>query len=388
MSVERFARKELLELGPVSLARRRRLTESIPGLINLGAGDPDFNQPESINKAVYEAMKEGHTHYVFYDDPDFKVAIAEYYQKYGVEIDPATQVFITSGGSIGIFHAFAAIINPGDELLVLDPSYGGYIRPLKYFGGKIKRAKMTKDEKGNFRPNIENIKANITEKTKAFIFCNPDNPTGTVYTNRELTSIAELAVENDLIVISDEIYTEFIWNKRKHLPIINKPGMWERTLVIMSFSKTFAWTGCRAGNIIAGPNLTELLISVPMGNLAMAVPFQKAGIYALKNSWDFVENMRQTYKERIEYSVKRLNEIDGIKCIHPEGAYYLFPDISELGITSAEFAEGLFNEEKVRIFPGSNFGPNAEGHVRISLIHPIDTLKEAYNRIERYTKNL
>jgi aspartate/methionine/tyrosine aminotransferase len=161
-------------------------------MINLGAGDPDFNQPEFINKAVYEAMKAGETHYSFTGEPDFKEAIAKYYKKYGVDIDPKTQVLITSGGSQAIFQAFAAILNPGEELLVLDPAYTGYNTPIAYFGAKMTRAKQTKDKNGIFRPDFANIEAAITPKTKAILFCTPDNPTGTVWTKDELKKLAEI----------------------------------------------------------------------------------------------------------------------------------------------------------------------------------------------------
>jgi len=385
MSVERFARKELLNISGRAATRRR--LGHIPGLINLGAGDPDFNQPEFIADAVRRAMMEGYSHYVFGGDPDFKRAIADYYGKYGVGVDPG-QVLITSGGSQAIFQAFAAILNPGDELLVLNPAYQGYNNPTAYFGAKMVRASMTKDENGLFRPDVGNIERAVTDRTKALVICNPDNPTGCVYTESELKAVAELAVERDFVVLSDEIYTEFIWGGRRHRPIINMPGMLDRTMVLMSFSKMFAWTGCRAGCIIAGPELMKLLSKVPVGICSVPVAFQRAGIEALKRGWDFVEKMREAYRERVDYGVKRLNEIPGVRCPRPEGAFYLFPDISELGVPSAKFVEGLLKEEKVRIAPGTQYGSNGEGHVRLALVRPIKDLGEAIDRFERYAKKV
>ena len=384
MAVERFARKELLNIG--GRAASRITLKGITGLINLGAGDPDFDQPKFIADAVHKAITEGHSHYVFGGDPEFKKAIADYYKKYGVEVDGEKQVVITSGGSQAIFQAFAAILNPGDELVVLNPAYQGYNKPTMYFGAKMVRTNMTKDEDGLFRPDIENINRAVTDRTKALIICNPDNPTGCVYTKKELEEIAELAVDKDFIVLSDEIYTEFIWGGRKHIPIIDMPGMQERTMVLMSFSKTFAWTGCRAGYIIAGPELAELISRVPVGICSMPVAFQKAGIEALKRGWDFVEEMRKAYQRRIEFCVKRMNEIPGVKCPYPEGAFYLFADISELGVPSAKFVEGLFKEEKLRIVPGTQYGSGGEGHVRLALVRPVKDLGEALDRFERYTK--
>jgi len=270
----------------------------------------------------------------------------------------------------------------------MDPAYQGYRQPAAYFGAKLTRAKMAKDENGLFRPDVENIRAAITDKTKTLIICNPDNPCGAVYTQKELEEISEIAVEKDIIVISDEIYTEYVWGDRKHRPIVNLPGMWERTMVLMSFSKTFAWTGCRAGYIIAGPELMKIIGAVPMGICSMPVPFQRAGITALKKGWDFVDEMRRAFKERIEYFVPRLNEIEGVKCPYPEGAFYVFPDISELNCPSMEFSRELFHQEKVRCAPGTQYGPNGEGHIRFALVRPVEDLEEVATRLERFIKNL
>ena len=386
-SVKKYAKKEILAMDTGAPSSRRSFS-GIQGLINLGAGDPDFNQPEFINKAVYEAMKGGHTHYAFGGDPEFRAAIAGYYKKYGVDVDPATQVLIESGGSQAIFRSFGAILNPGEEILIMDPAYQGYQKPAAYFGATLTRAKMKKDENGIFRPDMENIRAAITDKTKALLICNPDNPCGAVFTQKELEEIADIAVKQDIVVIADEIYTEYVWGDRKHRPIINLPGMWERTMVLMSFSKTFAWTGCRAGYIIAGPELMKVINSVPIGICSMPVPFQRAGIEALKRGWDFVEEMRQAFKERIEYFVPRLNEIEGVKCPYPEGAFYLFVDISELNCPSMDFSRELFHHEKVRCAPGTQYGPNGEGHIRFALVRPVEDLEEVATRLEKFIKNL
>ena len=386
MDVMKFAKKEIAAMQKGMTSRVR--VAPTPGMINLGAGDPDFNQPEFINKAVYEAMKAGHTHYAFGGDPEFKAAIAEYYQKYGVTVDPSSQILIESGGSQAIFRAFGAILDPGDEIVLQDPAYQGYNRPAAYFGASIKTANMTKDENGTFRPDMDNIRAAITDKTKALLICNPDNPCGAVYTQKELEEIAEIAVEKDIIVIADEIYTEYVWGGKKHRPIINLPGMLERTMVLMSFSKTFAWTGCRAGYIIAGPELMRVINGVPIGICSMPVPFQKAGTLALKEGWDFVEEMRTEFKKRVDYFVPRINEIEGISAPMPEGAFYVFADISELNVPSRDFAREFFHHEQVRCAPGVQYGPNSEGHVRFALVKPVEDLVEVAVRLERFSKDL
>jgi aminotransferase len=367
MGIEKYAKKEALTLMGAQGISTRAAVGHIEGLINLGAGDPDFNQPEFLNMAVYDAMVAGHTHYSFGGISEFKEAIAKYYKKYEVDIDPKTQVLITSGGSQAIFQAFGAILNPGDELIVLDPAYHGYTKPITYFGAKMIRAKQYKNREGIFRPDFTNIEAAITDKTKAILYCTPDNPTGTVWTKKELEKLAKIASKHDIVVISDEIYTEFIWGNKKHNTIIDLPGMWDRTLVLMSFSKTFAWTGCRAGYIIAGPELMKLVSSVPVGICSMPVPFQKAAILDMVN---------------------RLNEIDGVKCAYPEGAFYLFPDISSYGIPSRKFSTDLFIKEKVRCAAGSTYGEMGEGHIRFALVRSIEDLKEVCTRLERFIKNL
>ena len=388
MGVEKFAKKEVAALMQMAGRSTRATVGPIEGMINLGAGDPDFDQPEFINKAVYEAMKAGETHYSFTGEPDFKAAIAKYYKKYGVEIDPRTQVLITSGGSQAIFQAFAAILNPGDEIIVLDPAYTGYNTPIAYFGAKMVRAKQRKDRNGIFRPDFANIENAVTDRTKGILFCTPDNPTGTVWTKDELKKLADICVKHDIIAISDEIYTEFIWGDKKHETIIDMPGMWERTMVLMSFSKTFAWTGCRAGYIIAGPELMKVLAAVPVGICSVPVPFQKAAVKALEEGWDFVAKMREAYDRRIDYMVDRLNKIEGIKCPKPEGAFYLFPDISAYGMPSMKFAMEFFQKEKVRCAPGSSYGEMGEGHVRFALVRPVEDLEEVCDRLERFLKNL
>ena len=387
MGVEKFAKKEVAALMEARGSLTRAAVGPIEGLINLGAGDPDFNQPEFINKAVYDAMKAGHTHYSFGGEPEFKEAIAEYYEKYGVSVDPKTQVLITSGGSQAIFQAFGAILNPGDEILVLDPAYQGYNAPAAYFGAKMTRARQTKDKNGIFRPNFRNIENAITPKTKALLFCNPDNPTGTVWTQKELQKLAEIAVEKDIVILADEIYTEFVWED-KHKTIIDLPGMWERTMVLMSFSKTFAWTGCRAGYIIAGPELMKAINAVPVGICSVPVPFQRAAVEALDKGWDFVAEMRAEYKKRIDYMVDRLNEIEGVSCPMPEGAFYLFPDVSSFGVPSMKFAMDFFQQQKVRCAPGTQYGENGEGHIRFALVKPVEKLGEVCDRLESFLKNL
>jgi aminotransferase len=384
MDVNKFAKKELLTIGGGS-ATRATLTPD-PNLINLGAGDPNFNQPNFIDKAVYQAMKEGHTHYEFTGVPAFKQAIAKYYAKYGVKINPDTQLCIESGGSQAIFRTFGTILNPGDEIILLDPAYQGYFQPAEYFGSKMVRVPMKKDKKGLFRPNVDAIAKACTPRTKALMICSPDNPTGAVYTEKELKALADVCVDKNILCISDEIYTEFVWGRKKFIPTMSIKGMEDRTFALMSFSKTFAWTGCRAGYIISSPELSALVNNVPIGIIGMPVPFQYAGAVALEKGWSFVKKMKKEYKKRLDFSVKRLNEIKGIKCPYPEGTFYVFPDISEVGLPCAKFNQELLLQEKVRGAAGTQYGQAAEGHIRFALVDNMERLEDAWNRVERFVK--
>jgi len=357
-------------------------------IINLGAGDPDFNQPKIVSEKIAEAIEKGYTHYMFQGLPEFKEAVAEYYSKYGVKIDPESQVIPTSGGGPAIFHILAALINPGDEVIIFNPTYQGYINPIKYFGGVIVRANMKKNGEGRFRPDIKHLEEIITEKTKLMIICNPDNPTGCVFNQEELNRIAELSIKHDFLILSDEIYNEFIWGDKRHIAIISLKGMMKRTIVAMSFSKTFAWTGLRLGYIITSPELAELISRVPIGINPAPIPIQYAGAYMLREGWEFNKMMRREYEKRIEYCVKRLNEIPGIKCPHPEATFYLFPEISETKLNSNEYARKLMEEVKVRVIAGSTFGSMGEGHIRLALVTSMEKLVEAMDRIEKFHKKI
>jgi len=400
MSIEGLVKKEIRGEFRVSSTRLRH--EVPPDMISLGAGDPNFLLPKYIAEVVDKAIIAGNTHYCFGGDSGLKEAIAAYYKKYGYEADPMTQVIIGAGGSQGIFRAYATILNPGDEVISFDPAYGGGKSPLKYFGAKLVYSPMREDE-GLFRLDIEALKERITDKTKALYIDNPGNPTGIVYTKRELEAIADLAKDHDFVVISDEIYTEFIWGDRKHFPIITLPDMEDRTIVVMSLTKMFSWAGMRTGWIISGKKLASYIVRVPSGITAVPWPIQKGAISALADPWGFSKRMAAEYEERVDYCVKRLNEMSNIKCVKPEGTFYLFPDISSTGLKSKEFCEKLLEQEKLRLASGSSYGPVVgEGHVRLALVRPLSsqtmpswfkiepekTLEATMDRLERFTKSL
>jgi len=387
MSVKRLLKTELANFKQ----RRRRIrTGDIPFAHILWGGDAlDINQPKYIADAVYQAIIDGYTHYAMNGDPDFKNAIAKYYSKFGATIeDPLEQVIINSGGSTGIFQSFSALINAGDEIILFDPTYGAYPNVIQFLGGNIVKSPLMEDSSGHFRPDIEDLKERITPNTKAVLVCNPDNPTGCVYTKEELKGIADLAKDNDFVVVSDEIYQEFIWCDQPHFPIISLPDMEDRTIVVMSFSKTYVWTGCRVGCLISGPILAPYISKIPISLGLVPGAFQRAGIVALEQGGEFVNGLHKRYRETTEYCSERLNDMPKIRCVMPEATFYIWPDISGTGLTDDEFSAKLWEQQQVSVRPGSLFGEKGESRERLALVEPLNRLVDAMNRIEIFVNNL
>lgn len=384
---ERWARGILREMEPSLIRRLAAALMMLKDVIVLAGGDPDFPTPSHIVEAAVKALKEGVTHYTPTQGiPQLREAIAAYYKKFSVEVNPEKEVIVTPGSQQALYLTLACTVEPGDEVLIPDPSYLVYVPTVRFLGGKPVRFALKAE---GFHLDLEEIKARITDRSKILILCSPNNPTGTVFTEEELKGVAELAEEHDLLVISDEIYSEFVWDGRRYVSMASIPGMKERTVVVVSFSKTFAMTGWRLGYLIAPGGLVEQMLKI-QGNMVLCptAHVQVAGVAALTGPWEPIKKMAEEYNRRREYLVKRLNEIEGINCPRPEGAFYLFPDISEVSKSSVEFCEGLMKEKRVAIVPGSAFGPHGEGHVRIPLVKPIEVLEEAAKRIEDYVKTL
>jgi aminotransferase len=394
MSVKDLVRKELQE--KVQRSSTRRVYVDSPRTISLAAGDPNFLLPDYIADTVSDAIKNGCNHYCFGGEPELREAIINYYAKYGYDANP-DQVFITGGGNQGLNIAYGAILNPGDENITLDPSYGGGSGMMRFLGAKKVFASMKKVD-GLFRPDMESIKEAISPKTKSLYIDNPGNPSGAVFTKAELKGIADLACDHNFIVVSDETYSEFVWDGNKHESLITYPGMEERTIVCMSMTKMFSWAGMRTGWNIAGPELASYMKGAPKG--AVSWPIQKACAKALNDGHEYIEAIKNEYEERLEYGVKRLNEMPGVTCVKPEGAFYLMADISATGMDTIGFGQKLQEEEDLRI-SGSTYGPGAaKGHIRLSMIRPLSTQKmgswfkvtsettfeAAMDRMERFVK--
>lgn len=365
----------------------KELSSSTQGaVLRITGGDPDFEAPDHVKEAAIKGIQEGGrwTHYAFGGVPEFKEAVVDYYSKYGVKYEPS-QVYPTAGSSPALNVVIANVLEPGDECIVFDPTFVSHFNTPPQFGAKVAFVPLNE---GVFHMDPNELRKRVTERSKLIILCNPNNPAGTVYTRKEIESIADVAMENDIVVLADEIYNEFIYDGREHVAIASLDGMKERTIVVMSFSKTFAMTGWRLGYYIAPDELAERLSRVHVG--AMATSFvQRAGAAALKGSFDPVKKMCEEYDKRRRFFVKRLNEIEGISCHMFEGAFYAYPDIKQLGISSARFLEEFARKEKVLLSDGSRFGREvAEGHLRIPLVKPVDILETVASKMERFIKQL
>lgn len=289
----------------------------------------------------------------------------------------------TAGSGAALYIAMATVADKGDEILVFDPTFVGYFGKLKTMGVKPIYARLSKEK--NFHIDCDSLKSCVSKRTKAILFCNPNNPTGTVFTKDELNAIRELALDNDLYVIADEIYLHFIYDDNIFISIASLDGMLERTINIMSFSKTFSMTGWRLGYTIIPEKLlskSREYLSLSSSNPSSFV--LAAGVSALKEGWGYVEERRREYKKRRDFSCKAVDNIKGLHCEPFEGAFYAWIDISETGLGSEQFVEELNKKEGVQLSPGLKFGPCSDGFVRASLVKPITVLEEVVERLERF----
>lgn len=355
--------------------------KEVPGAMTLLGGDPDFETPRHIIDAAFKAIEEGWTHYpVKAGIPELKEALANYHSRYDTNWKP-DEVIVTGGAIPALYIAIIGTLNRGDEIILFNPFYMGYTPLVQYLNLKVTPVQLIEEE--GYHIDLDDLYRSVTPKTKMIIICSPNNPTGTVFTEKELAEITKISNKNDLLVLSDEIYDQFVWDDNKHRSIAALPGMKERTIVILSFSKTFAMTGWRLGCLMADESITSLLRKLPVGSRPAAF-IQKAGVTALTSKWEPVERFHNEYLKRRDYLVKRLNEIDGITCTTPEGAFYVFPNIEAIGQKSIEFCEGIMKEHKLAIMPGIAFGDKGEYHVRIPLIKPINYLAKCADAIEKY----
>jgi aminotransferase len=351
-------------------------------LIFLNLGEPDFTTPEHIREAAKRALDEGFTHYTsIWGLPELRQAIAEKLEvENGIVANPDNEIIVTAGAQPAFFSVCQALIDPGDEVVVLDPFYPSYEVALRISGAKIVRIPM-----GDQEPFIDpdNIEEKITNDTKIIVLISPNNPTGIMLKKDTLEAISEIAQDHDLIVISDEIYEKITYDGMKHYSIGSMPGMEERTVTINSFSKTYAMTGWRIGFVCGEKRIMENVAKVHHTmNVCASIISQKAAIAALTGPQDFLKEMLSEYDRRRREIVRGVNEIPGFKCQMPNGAFYIFPNIEALKMPSMELVKYLIKEAGVVTVPGSAFGISGEGHLRISYAASLEKIREALARIK------
>jgi len=352
--------------------------------ISLGVGEPDFVTPWSIREMGIYAIEEGHTHYTSnFGLLELRKEICNFLKnRYNLNYpNYREQILVTVGASEAIDIALRSIINPGDEVLIPEPSFVSY-KPCTIFAGGIPILIETKSE-NQFKLRVEDIYDKITDRTKALILPYPNNPTGAIMDKDDLNELVSFLKDKDIIVISDEIYSELTYDN-KHISIASFPDMYEKTIVINGFSKAFAMTGWRLGFAAGNETIIKAMGKVHQYIIMSAPTFsQYAAIEALRNGMGEVEKMVSEYNKRRRYMVDRFNKM-GLNCFEPKGAFYVFPSIQITGMKSEEFCEKLLYQEKVAVVPGTAFGKCGEGFIRCSYAYSLETIKEALNRIERF----
>lgn len=358
-----------------------------PEVISLGVGEPDFETPWHIrNEGIY-SLEKGRTFYTSNAGlSELREEIGRYLKRrFDLSYDPKTEMLVTVGGSEAIDIALRAMVNPGDEVLIPQPSYVSY-EPCTVLAG-AKPVIIELKHENQFRLTVQELEDAITDKTKILILPFPNNPTGAVMERKDLEAIAEVIKKHDLLVLSDEIYSELCYTEH-HVSIVNIPGMWERTVLINGFSKSYAMTGWRLGYACGPKQIIEQMYKIHQFCIMCApTTSQYAAIEALKNGDGDVQVMRDSYNQRRRYLVHAFQEM-GLECFEPFGAFYIFPCIREFGMTSDEFAMKFLEAEKVAVVPGTAFGDCGEGFVRISYAYSLEKLKVAIGRLERFVNKL
>lgn len=382
-----FLSQKVKDIKPSGIRKFFDIASEIKGAISLGVGEPDFDTPWHIREEGIYSLERGKTHYTSNSGlKDLRIEITKYLnRKYNLSYNPLSEVLVTVGGSEAIDIAFRAMIEPGDEVIVTTPCYVSYEPCVTLAGGIVKTINLKNENE--FRLTKEELLEQITPKSKILIMNFPNNPTGAIMEKKDLEEIAKVCIEKDIFVISDEIYSELSYFN-EHVSIASLPNMKERTLVINGFSKAFAMTGWRLGYACGPEELIKQMTKIHQFTI-MCAPTQSqyAAVEALRNGDDDVKLMRESYDERRRYVLYRLNEM-GLPCFEPKGAFYLFPDIRQFGMSSDEFALKLLNEKKVVVVPGNAFGESGNGFIRISYAYSIENLKIALNRISEFIKDI
>ncbi len=379
--------KKVLGIAPSGIRKFFDIVNEMPDAISLGVGEPDFDTPWHIRDIGIDSLEHGRT---FYTSNSGLMPLREEICRYlarncGVSYNAAKETLITVGGSEAIDIGLRAVLNPGDEVLIPQPSYVSYL-PCTVLADGVPKAIELKEENA-FKLTRQQLADAITPRSKVLILPFPNNPTGAVMGREELMDLVDVIIENDLLVISDEIYSELSYHG-KHVTIASLPGMQERTLLINGFSKAYAMTGWRLGYACGPEWLISQMTKIHQYAIMCApTTSQYAAIEALQNGDKDVAEMREAYNDRRKYLLDRFRKME-LPCFEPHGAFYMFPNIQEFGMTSEEFATRLLQEEKVAVVPGNAFGSCGEGFLRISYAYSLENLKEAMDRMARFIEHL
>ena len=378
-----FLSKVVKNIPPSGIRKFFDIVNEMEDAISLGVGEPDFVTPWHIRNAGIESLKDGHTYYTSnWGLKELRDEIsAWYYRKYKIKYDPSNQVFVTVGGSEAVDVTIRALIEPGDEVLIPEPCFVCYKPCVNLIGGTAVPIVTTAET--NFKLTKEALRDKITQKTKLLILSYPNNPTGAIMTKEDLAELVDVLKDKDIMVLSDEIYSELTYNK-EHYSIAQFPEMKDKTIVINGFSKSFAMTGWRLGYALGHKDIISAMIKIHQYAIMSApTTSQYAAVEALKNGDEDIKQMKEEYNIRRRVLVDGLNKL-GLECFEPLGAFYVFPSIKSTNMTSAEFCEELLKSEKLAVIPGSAFGESGEGYVRISYAYSLDKIKKALKKIENF----
>ncbi len=384
INYDKMLNDSIKRIKPSGIRKFFSIAEEMDNVISLGVGEPDFLTPWHIRNSAIDYLDKGSTRYTANAGLiALREEIAGFYErKYSISYDPKTEVLVTVGGSEGIDMTIRTLINPGDEVLLVEPSFVCYRPIAETCGAKV--ISLTTKAEDSFKLTPEEIENAVTSKTKMLILPYPNNPTGAVMRKEDLERIAKVIIKHDLFVLSDEIYSELTYGKESHCSIASVEGMKERTIVINGFSKTYSMTGWRLGYALGPAPVIEQMTKLHQFAI-MSAPTnsQYAAIDALKNGDTDIEKMKTDYDMRRRYTVNTFNEM-GLECFEPEGAFYVFPSIQTTGLSSDQFCEKLILSKRVAVVPGNAFGDCGEGYVRVSYCYSIDNIKKAAEKIKEF----
>ena len=384
----KFLNKNLASVKPSGIRKFFAIAEEMDDVISLGVGEPDFKTPWHIRQQGIEYLEKGKTRYTSNSGLiELRDEITRYYERrFNIKYDPKTEVLITVGGSEGIDMAIRSVIEPDDEVLIVEPSFVCY-KPIVEVCSGVAVPLVTKQE-NEFKLTAEELKKAITDKTKMLVLPYPNNPTGAIMTKEELEDIAKICIENDILVLSDEIYSELTYTDEGHTSIASLDGMKERCIVINGFSKTYSMTGWRLGYALGpAPIIKQMTKLHQFAIMSAPTNSQYAAIDALKNGDRDIEKMKSEYDMRRRFVVDGFNKI-GLECFEPKGAFYCFPCIKSTGLSSEEFCEELIKAKHVAVVPGNAFGDCGEGYIRVSYCYSIDNIKDAINAIGEFINEI